>query len=191
MSYAQQALLGRHYCSNLIETALQHVIYWKPVPNLYIHTCVLLHMKHLCYKPPLYRDQSFPPFYSRAGYRFEAKVYCNSSQLDYYAENPLYEFLRANNIDYYWTYRGFYFLIQRQDEPVTAEYLQMYGRLTEFMTVPKYGYSLPSSRGTVSVMHSGRGSTTMANHTHLATPTLSCPPITVTVSITPEPQIGV
>ena len=128
-------------------------------------------------RPPLYRDQSLnlplvysttheapllqdhlssktTPSFTHAGYRFDVKVYCNSTQLDFHLKNPLYNLLAKNDISYYLErYEGSYFLIRRKDELVTAEYLQEHGRLTEFKSIPMYGYNLPSRNDPVSVMH--------------------------------------
>ena len=113
-------------------------------------------MKHLCYET-MHLSSKTTPSFTHAGYRFDIKVYCNSTQLDFHLKNPLYKLLGKGNIFYYYhKYVGYYFLIRRKSEPVTAEYLQEHGRLTEFKSIPMHGhgYNLPSLKnGPVSAIH--------------------------------------
>ena len=139
-------------------------------------------MKHHCYKTTSLQRPFLPC--THAGYRFDVKVYCNSTQLDYRLENPLYHFLKSNNIEYHGArHVGNYFLIRQRNKIVTEDYLQKHGKLTEFQRPLRYGYRLPTD-DVVSVTYSGIQSTidfpyalwrihgsTQVDHAHLTTPT--------------------
>ena len=103
--------------------------------------------------PPPYRpwDLITPPLSTHMpiGYRFDIKVYCNSTHLKFHVKNPLYHLLAYNNLRYYHARLvGNYYSIRLENETVTGNYLQKNGKLTEFSS--NYELPIPDK---VSVVH--------------------------------------
>ena len=88
------------------------------------------------------------------GYRFDIKVYCNSTQLNFHVQNPLYHLLAHNNLRYYHARLvGNYYSIRLENETVTGDYLRKHGKLTEFS--PKYELPIPDKVSAVQTWYVG------------------------------------